>query len=117
MTRPVREPSTARDRRLRIELLRLQAGYQRLAVRQSACRLVGAMQPQALVAQVSDHLRAAGLGWLGVGLRVLRRYPLVGSLLGSVLGSGGRRRIALKTALIAGLVWLGRRHAADRSGS
>ncbi|MGB6009466.1 hypothetical protein [Castellaniella sp.] len=113
MTRSIQERSAFQDRRLRIELLRLQAGYQRLAVRQSACRLAGAVRPDVLAAQAGDHLRAAGLGWLGVGLRLLRRYPLMGSLLGSVLGTGSRRRVALKTALITGLVWLARRASAD----
>jgi hypothetical protein len=110
MTAPNQENNTIQDRRLRIELLRLQAGYQRLAVRQSACRLAGAVQPEALAARAGDHLRAVGLGWLGTGLGILRRYPMMGSLLGSVLSSGGRRRLALKTALLAGLLWLGRRH-------
>ncbi|HET8597678.1 MAG TPA: hypothetical protein VFM22_07955 [Castellaniella sp.] len=109
MMPPAVPPRTAQQRRLRIELLRVQAGYERLALRRDACRLAGALQPQALVGQVSDHLRSTGLGWLGMGLRALRRYPLMGSLLGSVLGTGGGRRVALKTALIAGLVWLGKR--------
>ncbi|WP_322998579.1 hypothetical protein [Castellaniella sp.] len=115
MTRPAQQAPAAQDRHLRIELLRLQAGYQRLAVRQSACRLAGALKPEALAAQAGDHLRATGLGWLGTGLRLWRRYPLMGSLLGSALGAGGRRRVALKTALVAGLIWLARRASPDRS--
>jgi hypothetical protein len=113
MMPPAASPRTSQERRLRIELLRVQAGYERMALRRDACRLAGALQPQALVGQVGDRLRSTGLGWLGVGLRVLRRYPLVGSLLGSVLGTGSRRRVALKTALIAGLVWLGKRKHQD----
>lgn len=100
---------TAQQRQLRIQLLRLQADYQRLALRRTGCQLVNALQPQALVAQARTQLRATGLGWLGVGLQALRRYPLISSLLGSLLGSQSRRRIALKTALITGLVWLGKR--------
>lgn len=113
MNQPVVRTSSARDRRLRIELLRLQAGYERLALRQSACRLAGAVQPRALAAQASDHLQASGLGWLSVGWRLLRRYPMMGSLLESALGKTGRRRIILKTALIAGLVWLGKRNGSQ----
>ncbi|MER1941712.1 hypothetical protein ABS755_13525 [Castellaniella sp. FW104-16D08] len=99
----------AQQRQLRIQLLRLQADYQRLALRRTGCQLVQALQPDALAAQARAHLRAKGLGWLGVGLQALRRYPLMSSLLGSLLGSRSRRRIALKTALITGLVWLGKR--------
>ncbi|MGB6241549.1 MAG: hypothetical protein WBF69_03595 [Castellaniella sp.] len=109
--------SRVQDRRLRIELLRLQAGYERLALRQSACRLAGAVQPSALAAQAGDRLQAAGLGWLGLGLRMLRRYPMMGSLLGSTLGRSGRRGILLKTALIAGLIWLGKRGSAGDDAS
>jgi hypothetical protein len=104
--RPKRE--SAADRRLRIELLRMRAGYERLAVRRSACQLAGELRPESLVAQARDRLGSAGLGWLGGGIQILRRYPALLSLLTSVVSNRQRRGIALKTALIAGLVWLGK---------
>lgn len=113
MTAPTPPVASRQDRRLRIELLRMRAGYERLALGQSACRLASSLQPQALVAQAGDRLRALGFGWLGTGVGALRRYPLLWSLLGSMVSSPLRRRIALKTALIAGLVWLGRRNRQD----
>ncbi|WP_368646780.1 hypothetical protein [Castellaniella ginsengisoli] len=93
---------------MRIELLRMRAGYERLAVQRSACRLAGELRPESLVAHVRDRLGSAGLGWLGGGLQALRRYPVLLSILTSVVSNRRRRGIALKTALIAGLVWLGR---------
>lgn len=112
MNQPVALASRTKDRRLRIELLRLQADYERLALRQSACRAIGAVQPRALAAQAGEHLQASGLGWLGLGLKIVRRYPMIGSLLGASLGKSSRRGLVLKTALIAGLIWLGKRSAA-----
>ncbi|MDY0308871.1 MAG: hypothetical protein RBR29_03635 [Castellaniella sp.] len=105
--RPKQE--SAADRRLRIELLRMRAGYERMAVRRSACQLVDELRPESLVAQVRDRLGSAGLGWLGSGIQILRRYPVLLSVLTSVVSNRQRRGMALKTALIAGLVWLGRR--------
>ncbi|WP_323012328.1 hypothetical protein [Castellaniella sp.] len=107
MSSPV--PSTSRQRDLQIEVLRLRADYQRLAWKRSACQLLSQMQPAALIGQTRDQLGSAGLGWIGTGLGLLRRYPMVLSLLGSVIGTPKRRRLALKAALIAGLVWLGKR--------
>ena len=109
--RPKRE--SAADRRLRIELLRMRAGYERLAVRRSACQLAGELRPESLVAQARDRLGSAGLGWLGGGIQILRRYPALLSLLTSVVSNRQRRGIALKTALIAGLVWLSKRRNRD----
>lgn len=105
--------STAADRRMRIELLRMRAGYERLAVRRSACQLAGELRPEALAAQARDRLGSFGLGWLGGGLQALRRYPVLLSLLTSVVSNRQRRGIALKTVLIAGLVWLGKRRNRD----
>ncbi len=109
--RPKRE--SAAGRRLRIELLRMRAGYERLAVRRGACRLAGELRPEALAAQARDRLGSIGLGWLGGGLQALRRYPVLLSLLTSVVSNRRRRGIALKTALIAGLVWLGKRRSRE----
>jgi len=109
-------PSTAADRRLRIELLRMRAGYERMAVRRGACRLAGELRPESLVAQARDRLGSVGLGWLGGGLQALRRYPVLLSLLTSVVSNRRRRGIALKTALIAGLVWLGKRRDRANDG-
>lgn len=102
---------TAADRRVRIELLRMRASYERLAVQRSACRLAGELQPESLMARVRDRLGAAGLGWLGGGLQTLRRYPMLLSVVASMVSTRRRRGLALKTALIASLVWLVR----DRS--
>ena len=108
-------PARAADRRMRIELLRMRADYERLALRRSACQLAGELRPEALAAQARDRLGSIGLGWLGSGMQALRRYPVLLSLLTSVAGNRARRGIALKTALIAGLVWLGKRN--KRAGS
>ncbi|MFT0533014.1 hypothetical protein ACMHYJ_09320 [Castellaniella hirudinis] len=99
----------ATPRQLAIEVLRLRAAYQRQAWARSACRVAGHLQPATWLGQAQDHLGAAGLGWVRAGVGLLRRYPMVLSLLGSVAGTPGRRRVALKAALIAGLVWLGKR--------
>ena len=104
--RPKVAPS---DRRLRIELLRMQAEYERLAVTQSACALIHELSPQALSDRVRDRLGAAGLGWMGSSLQLLRRSPMLMSLLTALVSDPGRRRVVLKSVLIAGLVWLGKR--------
>lgn len=102
--------SDSRQRDLQIEILRLRADYQRLAWKRSACQVVGNLQPAALIDQARDHFGSTGLGWMRTGLGLLRRYPMVLSLLGSVAGgTPSRRRLAFKAVLIAGLVWLGKR--------
>lgn len=108
-----RTTASGQDRRVRIELLRLRASYQRLELQRSACQLAGELQPQAIVAQVRDGLGAAGLGWLGSGVKTLRRFPLLLSLASTLLSGARRRRMLLKMALVGGLVWLGR-HAAEK---
>jgi hypothetical protein len=98
---------------MRIELLRMRADYERLALRRSACRLAGELRPESIAAQMRDRLGSVGLGWLGTGLQALRRYPVLLSVLTSVVGKRASRGMALKTALIAGLVWLGKRKRRD----
>ncbi|TAN31086.1 MAG: hypothetical protein EPN31_00435 [Castellaniella sp.] len=106
--RAVSHVSSPQERRVRIELLRLRASYQRLELQRSACRLVAELQPRALAAQARDGLGALGLGWLGHSLEAVRRFPLLLSL-ASTLFSGTRRRpVLLKAALMGGLIWLGR---------
>ena len=78
------------DRRLRIELLRARAGYERLALRRSACELIESLRPDALVSQASLGLRASGLRWLVSVAGLARRYPILLSA-GSALLSGARR--------------------------
>ena len=97
--------ATVADRRMRIELLRMRADYERLAVQRSACQLAGELRPEAFAAQVRDRLGAAGLGWLGTGLQFVRRYPVLLSVLTSVVSKRGHRGMALKTAVIAALIW------------
>lgn len=97
------------DRRLRIELLRMRASYERMAIGQSACRVADDLHPRALLAGLRDRWGAGRLSWLDTGARALRRYPVLFSLLSSVVFNPRRRRIALKIALISGLVWLGKR--------
>lgn len=100
---------------MRIELLRLRAGYQRLELQRSACRLAGELKPRALVAQVRDGLGSLGLGWLGHSLEALQRFPILLSLASTLLSGTRRRRVLLKAALIGGLIWLGR-HRSSQSG-
>lgn len=78
------------DRRLRIELLRTRAEYERLAFRRSACRLIESVQPGALVSQAGIGLRVSGLRWVVSALSLARRYPILLST-GSALLSGVRR--------------------------
>jgi hypothetical protein len=111
--RVVSHVSSAPERRVRIELLRLRAGYQRLEFQRSACRVVAELQPRALAAQARDGLGALGLGWLGHGLEAVRRFPILLSLASALFSGTRRRRVLLKAALIGGLVWLGR----HRSGT
>jgi hypothetical protein len=105
----VRPQVVPSERRLRIEVLRMRAEYERLSLTQSACALVGELRPQALADRFRDRLGAAGLGWMGGSLQLLRRSPLLMSLLTALVSDPGRRRIVLKSVLIAGLVWLGKR--------
>lgn len=109
--RAVSYASSPRDRRVRIELLRLRAGYQRLEFQRAACRLAGEFQPRALAAQVRDGLGAVGLGWLGHSLEAVRRFPVLLSLVSTLVSGRRRRQMLLKAALIGGLVWLGRRRS------
>ncbi|MDN5842962.1 MAG: hypothetical protein L0H54_05875 [Alcaligenaceae bacterium] len=93
------------DRRLRIELLRTRAGYERLALRRSACELIGAVQPEALVSQAGLGLRASGLRWVVSVLGLARRYPIMLSA-GSALISGARKSNPYVRAGVAGLlIW------------
>lgn len=105
------------DRRVRIELLRMRAGYERLQLRQETCVLTRALRPGALLTQARDHLEAAGLGWLGRGLRLSRRFPVLLSLASTVWSVGARRRVLLKAALVAGLIWLARHPPRDGSSA
>lgn len=112
--RVVSRASSPQDRRVRIELLRLRADYQRLEFQRSACQLVREVQPRALVARVRDGLGSLGLGWLGHGLKTARRFPILLSLASTLFSGTHRRRVLLKAAVIGGLIWLGR-HRSDPS--
>lgn len=113
---PVVPPAlSAADRKIRIQVLRLQADYDRIALQHSLGSLAEGLQPSALVATVRDHLGGASSGWLGAGWRLVRRYPVSLSILTSLLSTPTRRSLALKSALIAGLVWLARRDHAARA--
>lgn len=103
------------QRDLQIEILRLRAQYQRQAWERTACQAAGSLQPAKLLSSTRDQLGATGLGWLGSALGLLRRYPVLLSVLGSVAGTPSRRRFAIRAALIAGLVWLGKRGTAESS--
>ncbi|CAM5215735.1 hypothetical protein CDEF62S_02512 [Castellaniella defragrans] len=105
----VTEGRSAQDRRLRIELLRLQAGYERLRFTHSACALAHSLRPDALMARAHDHLSGMGLGWLDRGLGLVRRFPVVLSLASALLSGPGRRRVLVKSVLIGSLLWLARR--------
>ncbi|CAM5787800.1 hypothetical protein CCAE64S_02047 [Castellaniella caeni] len=106
---PPNPPVAPRDRRLMIELLRLRADYERAALCRSVCHLAGQLRPQALASQATEQLRATGLGWVGLGWRAVRRYPMLWSLASSLVLKPGRRGLAAKAALAVGLVWLLRR--------
>lgn len=112
--RAVSYSSSPQERRVRIELLRLRAGYERLEFQRSACQLVHEVQPRALVARVGDGLGSLGLGWLGHSLKAMRRFPILLSLASTLFSGTRRRRVLLKAALIGGLIWLGR-HRSDQS--
>jgi hypothetical protein len=117
--KPASRPASwaVRDRRLRIELLRMRAGYERLRFTRSACAFTRNLRPGALLGQAHDHLGSLGLGWVARGLRLTRRFPVLLSLASALLSGSGRRRILLKTLLIGGLVWLGRRSPAPEQDS
>lgn len=120
MTHPIVSSPSAAERKVRIEVLRLQAAYERLALQQGLVDVAQGLQPGALVSTARAHLSAGASSWLGTGLGLMRRYPVVLSLVTSALSSPARRRIALKSVFIAGLVWLGlrersRSHAAAGS--
>jgi len=100
---------------VRIQVLRLQAGYERIALQHSLCTLANGLQPGALAAMVRDHIGGATSGWLATGWRFVRRYPVSLSVMGSLFSTATRRRLVLKSALIAGLVWLARRDQAERA--
>ncbi|HEX7386892.1 MAG TPA: hypothetical protein VF285_06400 [Castellaniella sp.] len=106
-------PRLSRDRQLQIELLRMRAGYERLQFRQSACSLADALRPGAWVARARDHLESTGLGWLGLGLRASRRFPMLLSLASALWPGGGRRQVLLKCAFVVGLFWLVRHPARE----
>lgn len=106
---PAQRFSRSSERRLRVELLRMQADYERLAFQQDIRRFSGRLSPRAAVASLGARLGASGLGWAGFALRVLQRYPLSTSLLGSLVARPRRRRMLVKTALVLALAWAGRR--------
>jgi len=90
---------------MRIELLRMRAGYERLETVRSACQLAHSLRPEALVVQARDRLSAQGLGWLADGLRLVRRHPLLLSLLSAAVTDARRRRMLLRASLGAWLAW------------
>lgn len=93
------------ERRVRLELLRTRAAYERLALRRSACELIDAVQPDALVSQASAGLRASGLRWVASAIGLARRYPIMLST-GSALISGARKGNPYVRAGVAGLlIW------------
>lgn len=96
------------DRRLRIELLRLRAGYERLELARSIDDLRRELSLGSLVVSARSSLGTRGPAWLGAALRIARRVPWLPEVAAALLGTSRRRHIALKTALVAGLVWLGK---------
>lgn len=109
------KPLSAADRRLRIELLQLQARYERLTLRRDARTLTHDLQPHHLLSRARSSLEASGPAWLRTGLRFMRNPPGTLSALSLLLATPGPRRMAFKIALIAGLVWLGRKPRGTRT--
>ncbi len=105
------------DRRLRIELLRLQAAYERLELARDGAELAHELHPRMLAARARDGLTDLGAGWVARGFRFSQRFPRVLSLAGALLASAPRRHLLLKALFIGGLVWLGKHPPAAPGGA
>lgn len=92
-------------RQLQIELLRTRAEFERLALRRSACELLEASRPAALLSQAGSGLRASGLTWLVAGWRLMRRYPMVLSSASAVLSGARRSNPYIRLGVGALIAW------------
>lgn len=93
------------ERQIRIELLCTRARLERMAVRRSACALLGAARPAALLSHAGDGLRASGLGWVTAGWRLVRRYPLIVSTASTLFSAARRGNPYVRVGMGALLAW------------
>jgi len=113
-TRAALTKLSPQERRIRIELLRLRAAYQRVEMQRTARHIGDELQPRAIAAEAREGLKSMGLGWVSHGLRTLRRFPVLLSLASTLLSGARRRRMLLRAALAGGLFLLGK-HQLEKS--
>lgn len=102
--------SSLSERRLRIELLRMQARYERLSIARSAHEAGTLLTPSALFAHIRQHWmsgskESSALRYARMGLRLIRRYPMMASLLSSAFTSARRGRKTVSLAVGAWALW------------
>lgn len=95
------------DRQMTLELLRLQAHYERLDLQQQLSGLTAQLSTDALARRARSGLEGAGLRWLGQGLGLVRRYPRLLSLLLTLVPPGRRSRSIAGLGLAALMIWRG----------
>ncbi|MBV6273011.1 hypothetical protein KVP09_08795 [Alcaligenaceae bacterium CGII-47] len=93
------------ERQLQIQMLRTRAEFERLALRRSACAVLGAVSPDALLSHAGSSLRASGLSWLATGWGFVRRYPLILSAASTLLSGARRGNPYVRVGMGALLVW------------
>jgi hypothetical protein len=99
--------SPARDRALRLELLRARAAIERQAVTQDLHELGASLTPRGLMESVFPRSRRKSPSDLLMQAFTLsRRYPMVLSLGSALLTSAGKRRLRWwKLAAAAAAAW------------
>jgi hypothetical protein len=85
--------SPAKERALKIELLRARAALERQSMARGAQNLVESLAPRALLRSVFPRATSKSpADWIFQAVTLTRRYPLLASSVSAVLGGVGKRK-------------------------
>lgn len=84
---------SANERSLRIELARARAALERQSLERGVRNLEESLKPATLLRGLLPKLvsQSGSLGWLGQGLLLTQRYPLLASGVSALISGLGRR--------------------------
>ncbi len=89
----MKESMSAKERAVRIELLRARAALERQSLVRGARGVGMALQPRSLLHSLFPRLASRSpAGWLYQAFALTRRYPLLASSVSTLLSGVGKRR-------------------------